>query len=307
MKLFYTAILALLFHCSSNATTWPVSVSNFQFNPATVNAVIGDVIQFTWVAGSFNHTTTCGSGLPGTTIPPGAAEWNSPMNATTTTFSYTVTVEGTYFYGCIPHFISNAMSGTITVSAPLPISFGSFNVTNNDSKALLQWKTLSEANTDYFSIRKSTDATNFYEIGRVNAAGNSNAAITYQFTDPDLGKVYKYLYYEIVTVDADKRQSSSAIKTIRNTSIIKDNIIVSLSPNPVTRPGMVLLKFNADKAGEMDVSVYNSSGQMVLKTKMSAFYGLNNSHLHICDFEKGTYNIVFSLDGKKEIRKVLVL
>jgi len=59
MKYFYTAALLLLFQYQSIATTWNVTVSNFSFNPATVNASIGDVIEFSWATG--DHTTTCGS------------------------------------------------------------------------------------------------------------------------------------------------------------------------------------------------------------------------------------------------------
>ena len=304
MKFFYTAALVLLLYNTANATTWNVSVANFSFNPATINAVVGDVIQFNWVTGT--HTTTCGSGLAGTSLPAGAAEWNSPITSGVISFSYTVTVPGSYLYGCIPHF-GFGMKGSITVSGALPVAFGSFSVTSFASKGLLQWQTFSESNTDYFSIRKSTDATHFYEIGRVAAAGNSNTIQLYRFTDTDLGSICKYLYYEVVTVDVDKTENFSDIKTLRNNAVAKNDLIVSLSPNPISRPGQVQLKFNSDKKGTMDVLVYNSAGEMVLKTKLAAFYGLNSGHLHVCDLQKGTYNIVFNLAGKKETRKVVVL
>lgn len=305
MKLFYTMLMLLLFSATSHATTWNVTVANFSFNPSVVNAVVGDVIQFTWVSGF--HTTTCGSALPGTSLPAGAQEWDSNVSATVTSFSYTVTVAGNYVYGCTPHF-SGGMEGSIIVSGTLAVKFGSFTALNNkDNNALLEWKTFSETNTDYFSIRKSNDAINFHEIGRVNAAGNSNLTLAYQFADIDLGAIYKFLYYEIVTVDADKKESYSVIKTIRNNRIKNDQLIVALSPNPITRPGQVQLKFNADKTGQMDVLVYSAAGRMVLKTKMAAFYGLNSGHLHVCDLEKGTYNIMFNLAGKKETKKIVVL
>ncbi|MEP7111527.1 MAG: T9SS type A sorting domain-containing protein [Ferruginibacter sp.] len=304
MKLLSTIALTLLFHCTSNATIHIVTVASNTFSPSTFNAVIGDVIQFNWASGF--HTTTCGSLLPGTSLPPGAAEWNSDMTSTTSSFSYTVTVAGDYLYGCQPHF-AFGMEGRFTVSGTLPIAFGSFNVINDNNKALMKWKTFSESNTDYFSIRKSTDANHFYEIGRLNAAGNSNHEMAYQFADADLGNTYKYLYYEIVTVDFDKKESFSTIKTLRNNGLTRDNLIVSLSPNPISRPGQVQLKFNADKAGELNVLVFNSSGQLVLKTKMAAFYGLNSGHLHVCDLNKGTYNVVFQLAGKKETKKIVVL
>jgi hypothetical protein len=40
---------------------------------------------------------------------------------------------------------------------------------------------------------------------------------------------------------------------------------------------------------------------------MAAFYGLNSGHLYVCDLNKGTYNIIFRLAGKKEVKKVVVL
>lgn len=303
MKLLYTTTIALLFYCASYATTWDVTVANYSFSPKTVNALVGDVIRFTWASG--DHTTTCGSGLAGTSLPIGATEWDSPMNNESTEFSYPLTVAGAYHYGCIPHWPN--MEGFINVSPVLAVRFGTFSISNNNKSALLQWQTFSEENTDYFSIRKSTDATHFYEIGRVNASVNSSQQTGYQFADNDLGQAYKFLYYEIVTVDKDKKESFSPIKTLRNNNIVKENLIVELSPNPITRPGQMQLKFNADNAGSMDVSVFNNTGQRVLRTKMAAFYGLNTAHLHVCDLPKGTYNVVFSLAGKKEIKRVVVL
>lgn len=208
MKLFYTTIFVLLHHCSANATTWNVAEANFSFNPASINVIVEDVIQFNWVSG--NHTTTCGSALAETVLPAGAAEWDDSVTVTKASSNYTVTVAGHYLYGCTPHFFFG-MQGNITVSNPLPIKFGSFSVAGSNTKDLLTWDTFSEINTSYFSIRKSMDATHFYEIGMVNAAGNSNFTLPYQFTDTDLGRINKYLYYEIATVDADKRESFSII------------------------------------------------------------------------------------------------
>ena len=306
MKSIYTAVLCLSFFFAANARTWQVTVANFSFNPATINASVGDIVQFTW-AGPSNHTTTCGSALPGTSLPPGAAEWNSAMTSAISTFSYTLTAAGNYLYGCIPHF-AFGMSGTITVSgSTTPVTFGHFNVSNRNNTGLVEWNTFIESNTDYFSIRKSTDGTHFTEVGKVDAAGNSNSIITYHFTDTDLGKKYRYLYYEIVTVDIDKRENASEIKILRNNNIASNNLIVSLSPNPISRPGQVQLKFNADADGEMNVAVFSMSGQKVLETKMAAFYGLNSGHLHVCDLNKGTYTVVFQLENKRESRRVIVL
>jgi plastocyanin len=85
-----------------------VSVSDFRFSPKTVNAVVGDTITWRWQNGM--HTTTS------TSIPSGAASWNSPIDSSHLRFRYQVTVAGTYRYQCNFHF-AQGMVGTIRVTA----------------------------------------------------------------------------------------------------------------------------------------------------------------------------------------------
>src|SRR5581483_182796 len=98
MNKIYTFAFLLFFSFSANAKTWLISVSDYQFNPATTNATVGDTIRFHWLNGT--HTTTCGSALPGTMLPAGATEWDEYMDVTDTSFSYPITVAGDYLFGC---------------------------------------------------------------------------------------------------------------------------------------------------------------------------------------------------------------
>jgi plastocyanin len=93
---FLFAAFAIAASCSNaGATEWTVQVQNYTFanNPGTVT--VGDTITWVWVEGS--HTTTS------TSVPAGAASWNSAISANVTTFSYVVTEAGTYNYQCTPH------------------------------------------------------------------------------------------------------------------------------------------------------------------------------------------------------------
>jgi plastocyanin len=98
---------------SSNATEHIILVGSggAAFVPGVTNAIVGDTITFEWVDG--DHTTTC-DGSTGTSLPGGAATWDEPMNSVNTTFSYVITVAGTYDYKCIPHFPD--MLGTINAT-----------------------------------------------------------------------------------------------------------------------------------------------------------------------------------------------
>src|SRR5260370_30102587 len=88
------------------AATHSILVSDFQFTPSAITAVVGDVIVWRWQNGM--HTTTS------TSVPTGARPWDAPMNSTSPRFRYRLRVACTYQYNCSIHPI---MQGTITVSA----------------------------------------------------------------------------------------------------------------------------------------------------------------------------------------------
>ena len=102
MKTYTTFISALLLLAVSmvvniaSATVHTILVGNFYFNPSVITDVqVGDTIKWQWVEGS--HTTTS------TTIPAGAASWDSPITSGNQVFEYKVTVSGSYDYKCTPH------------------------------------------------------------------------------------------------------------------------------------------------------------------------------------------------------------
>lgn len=60
-------------------------------------------------------------------------------------------------------------------SISLLVELLSFTATLQEKKEiLLEWKTISEINSDYFNVERSKDSINFEWIGKVTAAGNSS-------------------------------------------------------------------------------------------------------------------------------------
>ena len=103
--------LAICSVSAASAARIRVTVQNFTFQPATINAHVGDVILWRFVNGM--HTTTS------TSVPAGARTWNAPIDSTHTQFRYRVRVAGTYQYQCNFHF-AQGMVGTINVTATSP-------------------------------------------------------------------------------------------------------------------------------------------------------------------------------------------
>ncbi len=95
----------------------------------------------------------------------------------------------------------------------LPVSLTSFSGSQRTADILLEWKTASEVNFDFFSLEKSSDGYSFKEIGVIKGHGTTNQESSYSFVDrsPLIGKNYYRLksvdfdlyteYFEIISVD----------------------------------------------------------------------------------------------------------
>jgi plastocyanin len=119
MKLAALAVLAAALTLPATAHAHPnhgaieVGIGGFAFSPATVNAVSGDVIFWTWRGPDTNHSVT-GSG-PGKTFDsdPGKGSGQVPSHPPGDGFGEQFVAPGTYTYVCKNH---GFMQGTIVVS-----------------------------------------------------------------------------------------------------------------------------------------------------------------------------------------------
>ncbi len=288
MKKIVLPLLCLLF-LKSQATTWSVSVSNFQFSSSNLNVKVGDVIHWVW-AGGF-HTTTSLS------VPSGALPWDASLTSSSTTFDYTVTKVGSYSYECSIHPLQ--MQGTFTATIVTPVILSQFNIASSNGKVSINWTTQTELNADHFSIRKSLDGKDFKEIAQIPAAGNSSLQRSYSYTDEQISSSIRYAYYALAIVDKDGQMELSPIKIFKNKAAA-EKLIISLSPNPINGMGHLMLKFNADKPGTMSARLIDAQGKLVLQTDLSAVTGVNSGHIHLGEISKGAYTVQFTLDGISE-------
>lgn len=124
-----SSALLLLMFISATAQSTIVNVnatSGLTFSPQTINVFVGDTVKWTRTGGS--HTTTC-DGQTFTSRPAGALPWNAPLTSGSPTFTYVITVAGTYNYICEPHAPSmsgviNATVSGITQLNEIAISYG---------------------------------------------------------------------------------------------------------------------------------------------------------------------------------------
>ncbi len=185
------------------------------------------------------------------------------------------------------------------LNAPLPVELISFNVINNDCKALVTWATASENHADYIQVMRKEGNGSFEAIGRVAAIGNSTIENQYSFVDHhDFKKGVQY-QYKLKLVDIDGQYAYSEIDNLAfNCSL--SNGTISIFPNPATDNLNIILSDVAQE-GILNFKIYNALGQVVhaskiIKDKEEVYtqtidvQGLANGVYHLSIVGDNTFN-----------------
>jgi len=124
-------------------------------------------------------------------------------------------------------------------STTLPITLVSFDAKlTDDTKVKLEWETVSEINTNFYEIERSSDAVNWTSILKEDAAGNSNSLLNYNTWDNS--PLQGISYYRLKNVDFDGQYSYSNIQSVHISN--DENSSLKIYPNPTN--GIVTIEGN---------------------------------------------------------------
>ncbi|MFT3909706.1 MAG: choice-of-anchor J domain-containing protein [Ferruginibacter sp.] len=184
----------------------------------------------------------------------------------------------------------------ITIAGILPVSILNFDARRNGKVNELSWKTSMEQNSSKFIIERSIDGGHTYsEIGKVNAAGNSNSERNYRFTDATPTKGINY--YRLRIVDIDNTFKYSIIRSVRN----EGSADFSFAPNPV-EPQMKV-KLDADNADRGTITITDMSGKLVYSNTINVAAGHNEIIIETGKFSQGSYIIKLQLSNDRIVKK----
>lgn len=139
--------------------------------------------------------------------------------------------------------------GSAAATTPLPINLSAFTAQLTSSGVNVEWTTASELNNDFFTVEKSSDGSEFFEVGIVKGAGNSTSSQSYNFLD--VSPLPGRSYYRLKQTDFDKKIMLSKVVAINYdpTGVIY--------PNPATKE--VSIDIDADE--QVAAELVNSLGQ----------------------------------------------
>jgi hypothetical protein len=182
-------------------------------------------------------------------------------------------------------------------NAALPVKFVYSNAQCNGNTVNLQWKTAQEQNTKEFSIQRSTDGTNWTEIGKSTAAGQSSQERSYLFVDknPSANSMYR-----IVETDIAGQQTMSSIVRSSCSSIRNE---ITLYPNPNT--GVSALNVSFPEATSITFQVLDIKGAVMQQKQIQLPAGSSTVPVNITNYPNGVYTIAVRYNGEMKTIKMI--
>lgn len=200
--------------------------------------------------------------------------------------------------------------GSATSSNPLPIELISLNAERVDNTIVLEWKTSSEINNDFFTVERSTDAVHFESIGKIKGAGNSVSVLNYTFIDEN--PVIGTAYYRLRQTDYNgySEVEGNVIPVQFNSENVNS---LTLYPNPTSANTNISVSFseiiNAEKA---NLKICNSEGKIIYENELTLnkCSSVNEIPIDLNLIQHfmaaGLYNVIIQVDGQLYSKSLLI-
>ena len=190
----------------------------------------------------------------------------------------------------------------------------SVELTSFDAKARgnnvdVMWNTISEKNSDHFSVERADvmagNAANatFVAVGSVQAAGQSVAVRDYSFRD--LGLAPGRYTYRLVSVDKD---GSSTLSHEVDVEVATDGRVTTLAVAPQPARSSAQLTITAPEGGSAVVEIIDAAGARVrVMNDVVVTKGTQSLDLPIETLASGTYTVLVTVAGSTQSTQFVVV
>jgi|ERR1700722_7037843 len=209
-----------------------------------------------------------------------------------------------YVYGPSINSQTSIGNGFIVFTAfgtasPLPVVLGSFSASlTTDNAVLVAWTTEQEVNSSYFSVERSSNGSDFTDVGTVSAKGNSAIASTYSFTDNSAQNGVNY--YRLKMVDLDGSYVYSQVSVV-NSEVVQN---VKVFPNPASNYIYITLGGSVPTSS---VRLIDLNGKILQEQRLNSTTLNNTISMPVSNYAHGIYILqAIKADGTKWNTKVTI-
>ena len=290
------------------------TLPSITINDATVFEANGSVtLSVTLSASSTNQITVNYSTMDGSAVKINDYTANSgtltfSAGQTSKTINLLITTDQTSEYQEAFYLIlSDAVNASIVKStstiyiydSTLPVELVSFGANCENENVILNWETASEYNSASFILERSVDGDNWEFRSEIEAAGNSNSVINYQYED--LYSERFVGYYRLTQIDVDGKQKVYDPIYVECKVVQKD---LAIYPNPSN--GDFKVKIVTSSTSEGTVNVISADGTHMLSQQMTLFPGINTCYFEAQTLNRGVYLVVVKYDNYTKTERLII-
>ena len=161
-----------------------------------------------------------------------------------------------------------------------PVQLAYFKVVKDIHFIELKWSTTLEYKNQYFIIEKSSNGTNFKELGTVESKKSNEKSSDYSFIDNDLSE--GVIFYRLRQVSSDEKSTYIALEKVILNSANEDLTLYIEDVGPQPFEKYFNINYFSDREGGISVELFDKSGKKIYKTYTEANQGYNT-----CRFIEG--------------------
>ena len=186
----------------------------------------------------------------------------------------------------------------------LPVTETKFTGYKVSAKNILKWTTYTEINNDHFVVERSTNGHDFVQLTSLRTLasnGNSNAALSYSFTDDNTLPVNTF--YRLRQVDKQSVSALSDVVMLKGDGKIPF-VLNNVFPNPVT--SVIKINYSSPIDGSGNILLFDITGKIVKVITSSSTQGINEQQLNLGSVAQGQYYLqLINSAGKSNVIPIL--
>ncbi|MBA2760806.1 MAG: hypothetical protein H0U39_02380 [Segetibacter sp.] len=160
------------------------------------------------------------------------------------------------------------------MQSTLPAELTDFIATLNKNTVTLNWKTLSESNSGYFNVERSTDGQLFNVAGTVAASGTASSVQAYGFTDNIILYPGRPVFYRLKIVDKDGTFKYSRVLSVRLNDPLETQV-VKLYPLVISASRGLTAEIVSVKEQTLVIQFIDAEGRRIAQTVKALTAGKN--------------------------------
>ncbi|MEJ7827006.1 MAG: hypothetical protein WKF91_02385 [Segetibacter sp.] len=160
------------------------------------------------------------------------------------------------------------------MQSTLPAELTCFTANINKNSVTLNWKTLSESNSGYFNVERSTDGQLFNVAGTVAASGTASSVQAYGFTDNIILYSGRPVFYRLKIVDKNGTFKYSRVLSVRLNDPLETQV-VKLYPLVISASRGLTAEIVSVKEQNLVIQFIDAEGRQIAQTIKALTAGKN--------------------------------